>query len=72
MHGFEGAGLGEQSPAQPSPATAKLREGFTTAATAVTRLYWQADHSKFVAAANAVSCMHRQAEQEVVKAQARG
>jgi len=50
----------------------RMRDTFTMAATAVTRLYWQQDHGKFVAAANAVTSMHRAAEAEVVRAQARG
>uniref|UniRef100_A0A6T8KSK1 Uncharacterized protein n=1 Tax=Hemiselmis andersenii TaxID=464988 RepID=A0A6T8KSK1_HEMAN len=59
----------------PTPSTSnRLKESFTTAATAVTRLYWsgQGDHARFVSAANAVGSMNRTAEHEVGRAYRRG
>eukprot|EP00284_Hemiselmis_tepida_P009931 CAMPEP_0174927258 /NCGR_PEP_ID=MMETSP1355-20121228/18039_1 /TAXON_ID=464990 /ORGANISM="Hemiselmis tepida, Strain CCMP443" /LENGTH=123 /DNA_ID=CAMNT_0016173349 /DNA_START=38 /DNA_END=406 /DNA_ORIENTATION=- len=66
--------MASSTPPSPS-ASGRLKESFSNAATAVTRLYWSgqgSDHPRFVLAANAVGQMHRAAEQEVARAHRRG
>ena len=68
----------EAAPPVPSPAGAaqhpatRVREQFSMAAAAVTRLYRSPDRSRFAQAANAVTNLYREAEADAYRANHRG
>jgi hypothetical protein len=64
-------------PAAPSAGAAqhpvtRVREQFSVAATALTRLYRSPDRSRFAQAANAVTNLYREAEADAFRANHRG
>ncbi len=69
-HAEDGAPPVAPSTAQ-HPVT-RVREQFSVAATALTRLYRSPDRSRFAQAANAVTNLYREAEADAFRANHRG